>query len=193
MVHNGAVIFSSQLFEGAITNGHINVLDWLKTYNYNFTHSSYNSAAEKGHLHILQWAKDHKHIPKGDNKWVTYSIELGHINILQWAINNKFNFNSKICYYKAIKYNNIAIFQLLHENGYNLDINFCERIIKYDRVDMLKYYGKLHDSVCKTIVKYDSVSTLQWIYDMKYKINDDLFVRACKSWKFGSCKMANKK
>ena len=102
----------------AATNGHINVLNWIKKNcptTLEFADSQLNllikGAVTNGHVEVFKWLHQNNHKIKKSGV-IYYAIVNNHINILEWYYKNGFN----------------------HKKYHNYDI--IDAIIKYGHVDI---------------------------------------------------------
>ena len=71
--------------------GHLDVLMWLKEYNFPWSIDTVYVAAKYGHLDVLKWAINNG--CPNDHKTFEYAAKCGRLNILKWADENGYIFS----------------------------------------------------------------------------------------------------
>ena len=76
-------------------NGHLNILQWAKENDCEWSSDICSSAAENGHLHVLKWARS------VGSEWDPWIFERaaanGHMHVVQWAFENGCPWHRNTC------------------------------------------------------------------------------------------------
>jgi len=88
--------FLDSIVDEASLNGHLHILQWVKTscrlYDPYYFYNAAISAARGGHMHILQWLRQNVQVCKRDQELLTASLygpmTPSQVEVIRWAIRN---------------------------------------------------------------------------------------------------------
>lgn len=160
----------------AAANGHIHILEWLKTINTVKTHRAQEMAAHCGNLESLIWL-DNNEYPRSIFAF-HQAVVSGHIHVLKWMLCNNYPIHSGVVE-DAIIRGNLEVLKLLHtiitgkpsahivaakcghldivkwlyKVGIHPTTEAATTAAYYGHLDVLKYFHKhdctIDDQVCK--------------------------------------------
>ena len=120
----------------AAIDGHLNVLKWARTKNFQWDKTTTEWAAAKGHLDILQWA-----IPNGcpmSAFTCLYAASNGHLKVLQWAIANGCQWDVQTCS-TAAQGGHLEVLQWARANGCPWGEKTCMNAARNGHLEVLKW------------------------------------------------------
>lgn len=107
---------STFAMDGAATNGHLHVLEWLHLHTpMGCTTNAMDGAARNGHLQVVQWL--HLHRSEGCEKWAMDGAAMnGHLKIVQWLHENRQEGCTTDAMDFAALFGHLEVVQWLHAN-----------------------------------------------------------------------------
>ena len=106
----------------AAKDGHLSILQLLRTHNTPWDEKTCANAAGGGHLELLQWARDHE--APWDWCVCAYAAGGGHLELLQWARSQECPWGEDACAFAALG-GHLEVLQWAREHGASWTYNTC--------------------------------------------------------------------
>lgn len=153
--------FSAGVYYGAISGGHVHILNWLHENNYEFDKEIYSiyCTEPKQFIPVTQWIMAHNY---SLNEFVFIAgVKTNSLENILWLIEHNCPYNEFV-FYAATDIGNIEILKHLHERGYSF----------YDN-KIVSNYG------ANSLAKNGHFATLQWWYSINSaSFNRNTFISA---------------
>jgi len=133
---------SSENFEIAVSNGHINIVKYLWENGCELTHWSCYFAAENNHVEVLKYL--HEQGCRLGIDSCNVAAKNGGLEVLKYLYANGFTMNKSACANAAAN-GQLEVLKYLHENGCPWDDYACEYAAENNRFDVMKY---LYENDC---------------------------------------------
>lgn len=101
---------------GAVTNGHVHILEYLVTLGITPGRLDCCDAAFRGHLHVLEWLNENEYLVKDDIFICKSAAGNGHLDCLKYLHENGCKWDSETTENAAL-FNNLDCLKYAHENG----------------------------------------------------------------------------
>ena len=135
-------------FEAA-KNGHLMILKYLHTNEYQANGYALDHAAENGHLEVLKYLRENRCRWSNEITWCgtacNSAAENGHLEVLKYLHENECPLNKCACSAAAARNGHLEVLKYLHENGCPWNVGTCNAAARNGHLEVLKY---LHENGC---------------------------------------------
>ena len=120
----------------AAGEGQLEILKWLREYDFPWDAGTCTNAALRGHLEVLQWARANG--CPWDEMTVAWAAGRGHLEVLQWARADGCPWNTYTCMFAA-EGGHLEVLQWARANGCPWDEMTCYRAAWGGHLDVLQW------------------------------------------------------
>jgi len=172
------------IYEGALTNGHLNILKWIKEnnrYQINWDDACIQ-AAMNGNLDMLKYSRNN--IVNVNKKWnpaiCVHAANQGHLNIIEYAHNDGCELVDEIYYWAAMG-NYLNILEYAHKNNCPFgDTNICRIAVYRGYFSVFKWAYELgfEYKLSRSNVRFldpDHFEIFKYLHKCGEKIGEDIF------------------